>query len=103
MKLSDLYKELVRITNGFGIKRGRPYEILGTLDIDYLDEARQWVGITPLYEDGYVAMKCSDGILSAMCYLLARDGAIHEIGDLKKHVRDSLMWDDNAGQNNATG
>jgi hypothetical protein len=90
--LCQEYKELVRITNGFGITRGRPYEILGTRDIRYIGEGAQWVEITPLYEDGSVAMKNSGGQLSSECYLLYLDGSTRSIGDLKKHVRDSLAW-----------
>ena len=88
--LPDQYKEFVTIVNGIGIRRGRPYEILGTDDLEYLDDSRQWIGVTPLYEDGYVALRNEDK--SANCYLLTADGCTNKIGDLRQHVRDSLEW-----------
>lgn len=90
--LPDQYIQFVKITNGFAIQRGRPYEVLGTNDIDYLDESGLWIGITPLYEDGYVTLRNEDG--SANCYLLSPDGRANTIGDLRQHVRESLEWED---------
>ena len=89
--LPDQYVQFVKITNGFGIQRGRTYEVLGTNDIDYFDESRLWIGITPLYEDGYVALRNKDG--SVNCYLLSPDGRANIIGDLRQHVRESLEWE----------
>ncbi len=88
--LPDQYKHFVHISNGFGLLRGRPYEVLGTDDIDYLDELQLWIGITPLYEDGYVALRNENG--PGTCYLLSPDGRVSEIGDLKRHIRESLEW-----------
>lgn len=90
--LPDQYVDFVKITNGFGIQLGRPYEVLGTNDIDYLDESELWIGITPLYEDGYVALRNKDGC--ADCYLLSPDGRATSIGDLRQHIRKSLEWED---------
>lgn len=92
-KLCDQYKELVRISNGFGIRRGRPYEILGTHDLEYLDDERCWIGVTPLYEDGYVALRVVENSVSEVCCHITLEGNQHEIGDLRKHVQDSLRWD----------
>lgn len=90
--LPDQYIQFVKITNGFGIQRGRPYEVLGTNDIDYLDESELWIGITPLYEDGYIALRNQD--VAANCYLLSPDGRANKVGDLRQHVRESLEWED---------
>lgn len=88
--LPENYKEFVTICNGFGIKRGRPYEILGTQDIAYLDDSKEWLGVTPLYEDGYVCFQSADRL--GNCYLLTPDGVPCAIGDLRKHVRESIEW-----------
>jgi hypothetical protein len=89
--LPEQYIQFVKITNGFGIRRGKPYEVLGTNDVDYLDESELWIGITPLYEDGYVALRKEHD--SADCYLLSPDGRTRKIGDLRQHVRESLEWE----------
>ena len=91
-RLGDQYRELLAITDGFGIRLGRPYEILGTRDLDYLDES-QWIGVTPLYEGGFVVVAVVDGTVTDRCFLLATDGGRQEIGDLKEHVRQSLAWE----------
>jgi hypothetical protein len=89
--LPSQYREFVRITNGFGINNGRPYEVLGTNDVVFIDQSRKWVCITPLYEDGVVAMRCKDDV--PKCFLLASGGRLQEVGDLRQHIRDSLIWD----------
>jgi hypothetical protein len=92
VKLNEQYKELLRITNGLSIKRGRPYEILGLSDLDFLNMSESWIGVTPLFEDGYVAMKVVDRRATPCCYLLGNEGRVEKIGDVKKHVGDSLAW-----------
>ena len=91
ISLPDMYKEFVKICNGFSIYRGRPYEMLGTRDIDYLDDL--WLGITPLYEEGYVAFRRCEDITKCDCYLLQPHRSPVMIGDLRQHVRESLEWD----------
>ncbi len=85
------YKDFVKICNGFRIRRGRAYEVLGTNDLDYLEDS--WIGITPLYEDGYVAFRDCGDPYRCDCYLLAPHQAPVLIGDLRQHVRESLEWD----------
>jgi len=87
--LPDEYRQLVTITNGFAIQRGRPYELLGTKDILRLYD--RWLGITPLYEDGYVAFP--EGDVTATCYLLSPDGRANRIGNLRNYVRESIEWE----------
>lgn len=96
VRLSEQYCQLVSITNGFGIQRGRPYEFLGTFDLDYVNGAREWLCLTPLYEEGCVAIRCNNGIASNECYLLSVNGAAVHIGDIKRHAFDSLHWEDAA-------
>ena len=93
-RLCDQYRELLRITNGFGIRRERQYDILGTEDIIYIDDDNRWIGVTPLFDDGYIAISNNKGVISQSCYLLAPDGHQREIGDLRTHVRQSLLWQD---------
>lgn len=96
VRLSEQYCQLVSLTNGFGIQRGRPYEFLGTFDIDYVNGAREWLCLTPLYEDGCIALRCNNGIALDECYLLSGVGAPIHIGDIKRHARESLLWEDAA-------
>lgn len=91
LKANSQYKELVTITNGFGIRRGRPYDILGTSEVQLIEQSGSWVGVTPLYEEGYIAMKVSGGFFTEVCFLLSSDGEAVQIGDLKTHVRNSLV------------
>lgn len=90
--LANQYKQFVKIANGFTVRRGRPYEVLGTNDIEYLDCSGHWIGLTPLYEEGYVALRNNDP--SATCYLLSPNRRATKIGDLRQHVRESLEWVD---------
>ena len=94
--LPEPYKDLVRIANGFEIRHGRPYLIHGTEEIDFLDDQKEWLGITPLYEDGYVAMRSGDEL--ATCFLLAPHSRAEEIGPIQQHVRESLEWKDCDGK-----
>lgn len=96
VRLSEQYCQLISITNGFGIKRGRPYELLGTFDLNYAIGGHEWLCLTPLYEEGCVAIRCNEGIASNECYLLSEGGASNHIGDIKQHVRESLRWEDAA-------
>lgn len=96
VRLSEQYCQLVSITNGFGILRGRPYEFLGTCDIDYVNDVREWLCLTPLYEEGCVAIRCNEGIASNECYLLSGDGEPIHIGDIKQHAAESVTWADSA-------
>lgn len=88
--LCEQYIQMVSITNGFGLTRGRPYEFLGTMDLYYIDGAREWLCLTPLYEDGCVAIHCKEGFATNECYLLSSGGTPIHIGDIKQHIRDSL-------------
>ena len=92
LKLNEKYKKMLKIANGFSVKRRRPYEILGASDLDFIGDSREWIGVTPLYEDGFVAMKVEDELATARCFLLSPDGTTNEIGDCGKHIRDSLLW-----------
>lgn len=92
IRLNEQYLQLVAITNGFGIQRGRPYEFLGTTDIDFVNGAREWLCVTPLFEEGCVAIRCKDGFATNECFILSGDGESKHIGDLKQHIRESLMW-----------
>jgi hypothetical protein len=67
--------------------------VLGSSDIEFLDDSKEWVGVTPLYEEGFVALRCQNGRMSDTCFLLSPQGHVQEIGDLKTHVRDSLLWE----------
>lgn len=93
-RFGEQYHQLLTITNGFGIRRGRPYEFLGTTDIDFVESGREWLCLTPLYEEGCVAILCKDGIATNECFLLSIDGKSNHIGDIKQHVRESLTWED---------
>ncbi len=93
-RLGEQYRQLLAITNGFGIHRGRPYEFLGTKDVGFVNGAREWLCVTPLYEEGCIAIQCKDGIASNECFLLKSVGQPNYIGDVKQHVRESLLWDD---------
>jgi hypothetical protein len=88
-QLGEQYRELLQITDGFGIQLDRPYDILGTRDLDYVVDS-QWIGVTPLYEDGYVAAAVDDEKVSDNCFRLGPDGIRKPIGDLKEHVRRTL-------------
>jgi len=92
IRLCEQYIRMVSITNGFGITRGRPYEFLGTLDLYYINGAREWLCLTPLYEDGCVAIQCKEGVATNECYLLSGGGTPIHVGDIKQHIRDSLNW-----------
>lgn len=94
IRLGEQYLKLVSITNGFGILRGRPYEFLGTFDLDYVKGDRKWICLTPLYEEGCVAIRCENGIASNECYLLSETEPPIRIGDIKLHALTSLLWDD---------
>jgi hypothetical protein len=94
IRLGEQYRELLLISDGFGICRGRPYEFLGSTDIDFVTGGRDWLCLTPLYEEGCVAIRCVEGIATNECSLLACDGTTTSIGDIKQHVRDSLIWED---------
>ena len=92
IRLGEQYRELLLITNGFGICKGRPYEFLGSKDIDFVSDSRDWLCLTPLYEEGCVAIRCKAGVATDECSLLAGDGTSNSIGDIKQHVRESLNW-----------
>jgi len=94
IRVSEQYRELLLISDGFGICRGRPYEFLGSSDIDFVNGGRDWLCLTPLYEEGCVAIRCVEGIATNECSLLAGDGTSTTIGDIKQHVRESLVWED---------
>lgn len=94
IRLSEQYRELLLISDGFGICRGRPYEFLGSSDIDFVNGGRDWLCLTPLYEEGCVAIRCVEGIATNECSLIAGDGTSTSIGDIKQHVRESLIWED---------
>lgn len=93
VRLGEQYRELLLISDGFGICRGRPYEFLGSTDIDFVNGGRDWLCLTPLYEEGCVAIRCEEGIATNECSLLAGDGTLTSIGDIKQHVRESLTWE----------
>lgn len=93
VRLGEQYCQLISITNGFGIQRGRPYEFLGTADLDYVNGAHEWLCLTPLYEEGCVAMRCNEGTASNECYCLSGDGEPIHVGDIKQHVVESLLWE----------
>jgi len=92
IRLGEQYRELLLISNGFGIHRGRPYECLGSSDIDFVESDRDWLCLTPLYEEGCVAIRCNDGVVSNECFLITSAGNQTPLGDIKQHVRDSLTW-----------
>ncbi|MGV3606488.1 MAG: hypothetical protein ACO1RA_08765 [Planctomycetaceae bacterium] len=91
VRLSKQYCQLLAITNGFGINRGRPYDVLGTADIYVLDEGQEWLCLTPLGEDGCVAIQCKDRVASNECYLLSGDGHAKHLGDIKQYARELLL------------
>jgi len=92
IRFGEQYRELLLISNGFGIRRGRPSEFLGSPDIDFVNGDRHWLGLTPLYEEGCVAIRCNDGVMTNQCVLLTSEGDSKDIGDIKQHVRESLIW-----------
>lgn len=85
LRSSMQYREFVTITNGFGITNGRPYDVLGTRDIEYLSD--RWIGLTPLYEDGYVAIEIDGGAMSNYCSVCTGVDDVRAIGDLKTYIR----------------
>jgi hypothetical protein len=87
-RLPEAYRDLVAITNGLSVQRIRRYEVLGVEDLDYLDDARQWIVLAPLHEDGCVALRNEIGTVSSRCYLLAPREAPGAIGDLKRCIAD---------------
>lgn len=88
IRLSPQYRELVSITNGLGIMGGRPYEVLGTADVDYVHDG--WLCLTPLYEEGCVAIRCNSGTALDECFVLTLGGDRDNVGDIRQHVCESL-------------
>jgi hypothetical protein len=89
--LGAQYRQMLAITNGFVIERVRPCEFLGTSDLDFVDSDREWLCLTPLYEEGFVAIQCKKGVATNECYLLSGEGCPTYIGDVKRHIRESLV------------
>lgn len=90
IRLSEQYREFLLISNGFGISRSRPYEFLGSEDTDFINGSREWLCLTPLYEDGCVAIRCKEGVATNECWLLVGNGAPRPIGDIKSFAREQL-------------
>ena len=87
----DQLRAMLTICDGFEMGRGRPYQILGTKDLNHLDEACRWIGVTPLFEEGFIALECCGGNMTVDCYLLSPNQSQTWIGDLRTHVRNAIV------------
>jgi hypothetical protein len=91
LSLPRVYHEFVSICDGFSIRHGRPYDVLGTRDVYRLDTdaaENPCIVITVLYEEGVVALDLAGRAVLHGSHALQPE----TIGTLKVHVHDSLCW-----------
>jgi hypothetical protein len=90
--LPNGYKDLLAITNGLTLHRGRPFAIYGSADLYRVDLEHSaiplWL-ITDLYERGAVVMPADD-IEELVVYLAPPAGRLRVISSLKDYVRDAF-------------
>jgi len=93
--LPEDYRQLVSTCNGFSIYHGRPYEVFGSEDTYQLAlpmSGGQYLIITDLYEEGVVALKYRGDDTGAVVLLRPKVEKPELIGDLRRHVSESLEW-----------
>lgn len=92
VSLPEGYKQFVGISNGLTLRPGRPYEILGTPDMYRFGDDNSWAVVTPLYEEGCVAMRIYGDDAGELCFFGSDAQIAEHIGDMRKYLRESLLW-----------
>jgi hypothetical protein len=90
LKIGVQYRSLLEISNGLEVRGDHSRQILGIQNAEWIGQSHHWLGISPLYEEGWIALKCENGQVTDACYALVSDDQFRYIGDLLSYVRAML-------------
>lgn len=91
LTLGSQYRDFLKITNGLGVRHQQLREILGSQDIDYIDDSRQWLGVVPLHEDGIAVLRCENGRNTNECFFLKPGGELCYWGEFSYVVHEIVL------------
>lgn len=91
-KLGPLLREFYQITNGFSVYLAKAYDVYSLAELSVIEKHPLSVVLTDLFEEGQIRLVSERDNFSDECFWTKPDGKISRIGNVRDHVRDSLLW-----------